>query len=120
MAKILVAEDEPLVRMLIVEALGDEGHMVLEAEDGEAALALFEDNRDIALLLTDVRMPRMTGYELAAAARHLRPALHILFLTGYAKEQIPAALAEVATIQKPFDVQALQDVVSRLLTQPAG
>lgn len=118
MAKILVAEDEPLVRMLIVETLSDAGYELCEACDGEAALSVVAANEDLSLIVSDVRMPKIDGYELALAARRLRPNIPLLFTTGYGKATIPAELAGVRTLHKPFDTDELEAVVRALLATP--
>ncbi|HUJ04244.1 MAG TPA: response regulator [Rhizomicrobium sp.] len=115
MAKILTVEDEPLVRMLIVQALEDAGHSVLEAPDGEAALLLVNDTPELDLVVSDVRMPRLGGYQLAQAVRQLRPKTLFLFMTGYSKEQLPEDLKGAKIMQKPFDPDELVANVERLL-----
>ncbi len=81
---ILVVEDEEDVRRLTRKTLAGHGYTVLEAGDGVDALAVLErETRPIHLLLTDVRMPRMDGRELATRARRLRPGLRIVFISAY-------------------------------------
>jgi CheY-like chemotaxis protein len=81
---ILVVEDEAIVRMLLVDALEEQGYTVLEAEDGNAALGIVASSERIDLLATDVGLPGISGRQLAEMARSLRPDLKVLFLTGYA------------------------------------
>jgi PAS domain S-box-containing protein len=81
---ILVVEDEAIVRMLLVDALEEQGYTVLEAEDGNAALGIVASLERIDLLATDVGLPGINGRQLAEMARSLRPNLKVLFLTGYA------------------------------------
>jgi CheY-like chemotaxis protein len=83
---ILVVEDEAIVRMLLVEGLEEQGYMVLEAEDGNAALDIVASSERIDLLATDVGLPGINGRQLAEMARSQRPDLKVLFLTGYAYE----------------------------------
>ncbi len=81
--RILVVEDEFLIRMTLVEALVDEGFDVLEAESGDEALPMLLADRTIRLLLTDIRLPGdLDGHELAERARNERPDLPIIFMTG--------------------------------------
>ncbi|QCN98833.1 PAS domain-containing sensor histidine kinase (plasmid) [Azospirillum argentinense] len=80
---VLVVEDEPIVRMLLVEALREQGATVWEAEDGNEALAILNSPVGIDLLVTDVGLPGITGQRVAETARSLRPDLKIIFLTGY-------------------------------------
>ncbi len=82
---VLVVEDEPAVRMIIVDLLTDQGHTALEAIDGRAGLDIMESDARIDLLVTDVGLPGgMNGRQLADAARQRRPGLKVLFVTGYA------------------------------------
>src|SRR3954452_5984256 len=87
---ILLAEDEPSLRWVFAEALKSAGFDVLEAGDGAEALALAGGGaRPIALLFSDVPMPRLGGFELARRLRLARPGLKVLFLSG-AVEDAPA------------------------------
>ena len=86
---VLVVDDEPSVRMLVADVLGDLGYAALEAADGAAALAILESDGRIDLLVTDVGLPGgMNGRQVAEAARELRPALKVLFITGYAENAV--------------------------------
>ena len=69
MAKILVADDEQLIRKLISDCLTKEGHQVLEAEDGLQALSLFRQNKDINLCLLDIMMPEIDGWSVCRKIR---------------------------------------------------
>jgi len=115
MAKLLAVEDEPLVRILIVDALESAGHTVIEAADGDAALQIVMKTPDIDLVVTDVRIPRMDGFSLALAARRLRPDLKTVFITGYSGAAVPAELAPSTIMQKPFDPDDLVVMVAKLL-----
>ncbi|WP_345772560.1 PAS domain S-box protein [Azospirillum aestuarii] len=81
---VLVVEDEAIVRMLLVEALREQGSTVLEAEDGNAALTILASPTGIDLLVTDIGLPGISGQQIAETARSMRPELKVLFLTGYA------------------------------------
>ena len=69
MAKILIADDEQLIRKLIGDCLKKEGHQVLEAENGEIALRLFETNKDLDLALLDIMMPEIDGWAVCRKIR---------------------------------------------------
>ena len=78
----LVVDDEPLIRMLIVDVLEEEGFVTHEAGDGPAALALLEGEPAIDVLITDVGLPAgMDGWALAETARRRRPDLKVVFVT---------------------------------------
>ena len=112
---ILLAEDEPAVRMLAREALVRAGYRVLEAEDGVEALAVSRGHEGIVdLLLTDVVMPNLGGRELAARLLLERPGVRILFMSGYpndARELGELAGSTGDLLRKPFALKALVERV---------
>jgi len=115
---VLVVEDDPTVRSLIVEVLADLGYEALQAHDGPSGLACLESDRPIDLLVTDVGLPGMNGRQLADAARERRPDLKVLFITGYAES---AALATgfldhgMEMITKPFAVESLMQRIRAMI-----
>ena len=112
---ILVVEDDDIVRMLIVDVLEELDFTVLEADDGKAALKILGDaGKLIDLMMTDHGLPGMDGRELSQKARQLRPALPILFASGYA-ETLEVAEG-MAVIGKPFSIDQLRDKVKSMLT----
>lgn len=119
MAKILVAEDDDGVRLLVTRALRLEGHEVVAVEDGEFALErLVAENGAFDLLLSDIRMPAMTGIELAHAASGEWPNLTILLMTGYAEQREAAEdlmRIVVGVVDKPFTVAEIREAVTRAL-----
>lgn len=116
---ILVVDDEPTIRMLVMEVLDDRGYAVIEAKDGPTGLAALQSNARIDLLITDVGLPGgMNGRQLADAARATRPGLKILFITGYAENAILSSgqLAPgMQVLTKPFDVEALAGRVTEMV-----
>ena len=117
MPTILVVEDEPLVRAIAVEVLTDAGHDVREACDGRQALDMLESDGPVDLLVTDIQMPRMNGYQLAESAMSRWPGQRILLVTGYTRENEPELVRKAClrTLQKPFDVDRLPGIVAELL-----
>jgi PAS domain S-box-containing protein len=107
---VLVVEDEPVVRGVILEMLYEEGYRTLEAVDGPSGLRVLRTNGRIDLLITDVGLPGMNGRQLADQARETRPGLKILFITGYAES---VAISDgflqpgMEMITKPFDLDHL-------------
>ena len=116
---VLVIDDEPTVRMLVVEVLHEAGYFALEAPDGPAGLAILQSEARIDLLITDVGLPGgMNGRQVADAARLTRPDLKILFITGYAENAavgngMLAPGMEVMT--KPFAMSALATKVREIV-----
>jgi PAS domain S-box-containing protein len=116
---VLVVEDEPVVRGVITEMLHDQGYRVLEATDGPSGLRMLRLNQRIDLLVTDVGLPGMNGRQLADQARESRPALKILFITGYAEN---VAIAKgflqpgMEMITKPFDLDNLAQRVREMVS----
>src|SRR5690606_22831372 len=122
---ILVAEDDPLVRDTLCHALAEHGYEVLAAEDGERALALAGDHAGpIALLVTDVVMPKVGGRELSERLKAARPGLRTLFVSGYLDHLPTGASAKEAPdrfLAKPYAVEVLTRRVRELLElHPAG
>ena len=107
---VLVVEDEPVVRAVILEMLGEQGYRTLEAVDGPSGLRILRMGERIDLLVTDVGLPGMNGRQLADQARETRPGLKVLFITGYAES---VAMADgflqpgMEMITKPFDLDNL-------------
>jgi PAS domain S-box-containing protein len=119
---VLVVEDEPVVRDLIVEVLGDLGYKALEAGDGPSGLKLLQSKRRIDLLITDVGLPGLNGRQLADHAREKRPGLKVLFITGYAENATMAnGFLEpgMAMVTKPFAVDGLMRKIRQLIEDKA-
>ena len=115
--RILVVEDEFLIRLTLVEALADEGFDVLEAETGDMALPILQQDGSIALLLTDIQMPgRLNGRRLAAAARETRPNLPVLFMTGQPDPVAEAVRSPLDRyISKPYRLVDICDAVRSMI-----
>ena len=84
--KILVVDDEPRMRKLVKDFLTVKGFQVIEAEDGEQAIDIFFEEKDIALILLDVMMPKMDGWEVLKTIRQYSQ-IPILMLTARGEEQ---------------------------------
>ena len=107
---VLVVEDEPVVRGVILEMLGEQGYRTLEAVDGPSGLNILRSGARIDLLVTDVGLPGMNGRQLADQARETRPDLKVLFITGYAESAVIAdgfLQPGMEMITKPFDLDHL-------------
>ncbi len=114
---ILLVEDEDMVRAVAERALTRNGYTVLTAANGEEALEVMAARSDIDLLVSDVVMPVMDGPTLVRHAREARPSLPILFMSGYAEEQLRKTidLDNIAFLPKPFSVQQLAESVRDVL-----
>ncbi len=119
---VLVVDDEPSVRALVVEVLHEMGYQTIEAHDGASALQVLQSRTHLDLLITDVGLPGgMNGRQLADGGRLTRPDLQILFITGYAEN---AAVGNghlergMHVLTKPFTLDALAHRVRTLIRQP--
>jgi len=111
--RVLIVEDDVNTRDATRELLQLLGAEVSAADHGKAALALF-DTHAFDVLLTDVRMPGMSGIELAREATRLQPDLRVVFASGYGlniASEIDADMANVALLPKPFDLDSLEKAV---------
>ena len=120
--KILVVDDESRIRKIIRDFLVREGYVVCEAEDGEAALDIFCTNNDIDLIIMDVMMPKMDGWQLCKEVRKLSK-VPILMLTAKSEEQDELKGFELGVdeyISKPFSPKILTARVNALLRRTTG
>lgn len=116
-ARILLVDDEPLVRIAMIAALESLGHTVLEATSPGAALEQLRRDPSIDALLTDYAMPQMTGIELIRSARSQRPDLPVLLMTGHDEA---VELPEVQVLRKPFRPERLAATLAQILKTPAS
>ncbi len=116
---VLVVDDEPTVRMLVAEVLEDLGYNAMEAGDGPTGLKILQSGIRVDLLVTDVGLPSgMNGRQLAEAARALRPALKVLFITGYAENAVLShghLQPGMHVLTKPFAMDALASRIRALI-----
>jgi signal transduction histidine kinase/CheY-like chemotaxis protein len=113
-AVILFVDDDPLIAMSTTEMLEDLGHHVIGASSGLHALDILRSGQPLDLMMTDHVMPGMTGIELAAASREVRPSLPILLATGYA-ELPEGAQLDLPRLAKPYHQDQLRDRLDQLL-----
>jgi signal transduction histidine kinase len=116
---VLVVDDEPSVRLVVVDALSDLGYRCMEAEDGPAALKSLQSGAPVDLLITDVGLPGgLNGRQLADAGRRIHPGLPVLFITGYAETAAPNhdhIEPGMEVLTKPFTVDGLLRRINQLL-----
>src|SRR3954468_9866730 len=121
MSQVILAEDESQLRRLITAMLSDRGISVTEAADGAQALQCLKDHPGASLLLSDIVMPNMNGYELVEESLKLRPELKVLMMTAYPTDQPPPSALrarEIRTLIKPFDPDRMCDLVVDMLARP--
>ena len=120
-AKILIVEDEFLIRLTLAEALRDEGFQVSEAGSGEEALPLLAEESPIDLLVTDMQLGgALDGTGLAQAARRRRPALPVVFMTGRADGARQARSPNDAFVAKPYVPSDISAAARRLIGRRDG
>ena len=114
---ILLVEDEPMVRAVAERALTRHGYTVITADNGEEALDVIGRGEPIDLLISDVVMPGMDGPAMVEQALKERPGLKILFMSGYAEEQLRDSINVDSAhfLPKPFSVQELAEATKRVL-----
>lgn len=114
---ILLVEDEDMVRAVAERALARQGYAIETASDGEEALEILTEGRAYDLVVSDVVMPNMDGPTMAREIRKTQPGLPILFMSGYAEEQLRQSidLDNVAFLPKPFSVQQIAEAVGEVL-----
>ena len=114
--RILLVEDEFLIRLTLAEALTDAGYDVLEAESGDQALDVLEQDPSIRVLLTDIQLPgQLNGLALASKARATRPALPVIYMTGRPDTMADTTQgARDAFIAKPYLPSQVAATVRRL------
>jgi len=120
MPRVLIADDEESMRVLVARAIAMDGHDIVTAQDGAEALdILSRDDGAFDLLLTDIQMPVMDGIALALSAARDFPNLTILLMTGYAAQRERASnLSAIAhdVISKPFSIADIRSAVTDALT----
>ncbi|WP_300629980.1 PAS domain-containing protein [Pseudomonas sp.] len=115
---VVVVEDDPAVRMLVVNVLDELGYTAHQAADARTALPLLESDLRVDLLVTDVGLPGMNGRQLAEIARQHRPGLRVLFMTGYAEkaaERQGFLEHGMDMVAKPFSIELLATKIRSMI-----
>lgn len=116
---VVVVEDDPAVRMLVVNVLDELGYTAHQAADSRGALPLLESDLRVDLLVTDVGLPGMNGRQLAEIARQHRPGLKVLFMTGYAEKaaERQGFLEDgMDMVAKPFSIDLLATKIRSMIS----
>jgi CheY-like chemotaxis protein len=109
--RILVVEDDPFIREMAVTGLEDAGYEAIEAASGGEALSLLHAGIAVDALLTDIRLPGVTGWEVAKAYRERFPDLPVLYVTGYAEQMQPVPGGII--LSKPYKMAQVVSVLGR-------
>jgi len=106
-AKLMIVDDDPEVRIIVAEFLEDFGYRVLQASGGAEALEMLAQTPDLSMIITDIRMPDMSGIELADLATQRQRDLKIILISGYFVSQ----QVERRFLRKPFRMKELEAAV---------
>jgi len=106
-ATIVVVDDDPEVREIVAEFLTDSGHHILQAADGQEALRILANTPDVDLVITDVRMPDISGIDLAEMVTRNRDTPKVILISGYFVAEHVAR----RVLHKPFRMQELEQAV---------
>ena len=120
--RVLLVEDEDMVRTVAERALTRAGYTVTSASDGDEGLEIVEGGAAFDLIVSDVVMPAMDGPSMVREIRKIAPNLPVLFMSGYAEEQLRKEIdiADVQFLPKPFSVQQISDKVGAVLAAAKG
>ena len=117
MAAILVVDDDQRILKLISAFLESAGHQVLTASNGLEGLAVFQSHSDVIdLVITDLKMPEMNGYEMVGRVCRIHPEAKIICMSGVSEEKCPGCLR---FIEKPFSIAELRKYVDEILSLPS-
>lgn len=119
--RILVIDDSPIIRDMLVEILTDAGYRVDTAEDGEEGSAMARD-REYTVILCDVHMPKLNGLETVRQILQYKPKSKIIMTDSFPDKLAHSARAEGALccLQKPFDVKELRELIARVKKEGAS
>jgi CheY-like chemotaxis protein len=114
--KVLIVEDEALIRMTTVDMVDELGHQFVEAANGHEALERLDGDPEIDVLLTDLGLPGMSGQALIAEALKRRPELKVLVASGYGSQSELGSVdpALVRFLNKPFQMSQLKDAIAQI------
>ena len=99
---LIVVDDDDDIRVLVKELLLDRGYHVITAQNGAEGLDQIQHEPQLTLMITDIRMPGIDGWELARRATDMRPNLKVLYITGYPGEETPDDAPPGPLLRKPW------------------
>ena len=112
---LIVVDDDEGVRVLLKELLLDRGYDVITAQDGDEGLAQIEHEPRLSLVITDIRMPGINGWELARRATEVRAGLKVLYITGYPGEQASDDAPPGPLLRKPWRAEEFYRYIEQLI-----
>jgi DNA-binding NtrC family response regulator len=121
--RVLVVDDEFLIRWSIAETLGAAGHEVTEAPDAASALAALEETPDPDVVLMDFRLPDSNDLGVLAKIRRLAPATALVMMTAFGTPEVTAGALQLGAckvLSKPFNMHDLEDIVRTHGPRPSG
>ncbi len=115
--RVLIVDDEPLIRWSLAETLTDRGYGVLEAGDGQGAVEALKDTpRPVDVIMLDYRLPDSSNLQLLSTIRTLSPGSQVVLMTAYGTPEVAAEalrLGAYCVVNKPLEMQDVADLVSR-------
>jgi CheY-like chemotaxis protein len=119
-----VVDDEPSLRKIVANAIKGMGFTVLTAQDGVEAVEMFQQHlKEIRLVICDLTMPRMGGWETLTALRNLSPGIPVILASGYSEAQVMAGNhpeLPQAFLSKPYEYESLNDAIKRVIKRAQG
>jgi CheY-like chemotaxis protein len=112
---LIVVDDDEGVRVLLKELLLDRGYDVITAGNGDEGLVQIQGEPRLSLIITDIRMPGINGWELARRATEIRPDLKVLYITGFPGEQAPAGAPPGPLLKKPWRTGEFYRCIEQLI-----
>jgi YesN/AraC family two-component response regulator len=112
--RILLIDDEVLVRSGTAMMLDELGHIVIEASSGKDGLVALADDPQIQVLMTDYNMPDMNGIEVISQAMQVQPNLKTILMTGFSSEDHRFADSDIPRLEKPFGLDGLESALGKL------
>ena len=117
---LIVVEDEEGVRALLEELLRDRGYSVITAENGTQGLDLVEREPNLRLIITDIRMPGIDGWEFARRAMQVRSDIKVVYITGFAGERRPDDAPPGPLLRKPWRAREFFRCIEQLIGSGSG
>jgi len=118
-ARLLVVEDEEGARKAVARILESMGYEVSEASDADEALGIVKDTPAFDILLTDLSLPGMSGWELSKAVQEINPKIKVAILSGWDVGEDDERIAEYGVseiLSKPIDMHRMKDAIKRMLS----